>query len=63
MPIPDREKLKTAIGKFLADGSEHSVEDLRDTLQTRFSVAPHEDSYKLKNGKKPFDKEVNLAFG
>lgn len=61
MPIPEREKLKLAILRLLGDDGEHSSARIREHLRAHFNIAPHEDSYKLENGKTPFENEVDLA--
>ena len=61
MPIPDREKLNSAILQLLADKAEHSSQEIRERVKVQFNIVPNEDSTKLKNGKTPFHNEVDLA--
>jgi hypothetical protein len=59
--VPDREKLKLAILGLLADGAEHSSQEIREHLRLRFNVSQKENTDKLKNGKTLFHNEVDLA--
>ena len=61
MPIPDREKLKLAVLRVLADDSNHSSQEIRERLKAQFNISPDELSKKLKNGKTTFQNEVDLA--
>jgi DNA-binding PadR family transcriptional regulator len=61
MPIPDHEKLKFAVLALLADGVEHSSQEIWERLRVQFNVAPHEDAHKLENGKTVFHDQIDRA--
>lgn len=50
MPIPDPQSLLLPVLKVLADGSEHTVEEIRERMKSQFGVTPSELAQKNKRG-------------
>jgi restriction system protein len=61
MPIPDSQALLLPVLRVLADGHEHSSEEIRDRVRVQFDIAPHELLSKNKNGKTVFHSNIDLA--
>jgi restriction system protein len=50
MPIPDPQTLLLPVLKVLADGAEHTVEEIRERMKNQFNVTPSELTQKNKKG-------------
>lgn len=61
MPIPDFQTLLLPVLRVLADGLEHSSEEIRKRVRVQFDIAPHELLAKNKKGKTIFHCNVDLA--
>lgn len=59
--IPDGAALLLAVLKLLADGLEHSSQEIRERLRAQLNIAPHELMQEDKRGKTEFDSNVSLA--
>jgi restriction system protein len=51
MPIPDYQTLMLPLLRCFADGKEHSIQDLVNTLAREFSLSPEELRELLPSGK------------
>lgn len=61
MPIPHSQTLFLPVLRVLADGLEHSSEEIRERVRVQFDIAPHELLAKNKKGKTVFHSNVDLA--
>jgi restriction system protein len=61
MPIPVSQTLLLPILRVLADGLDHSSEEIRERVRVQFDIAPHELLAKNKKGKTVFHSNVDLA--
>lgn len=61
MPIPDSETLLLPVLRVLADGLEHSSEQIRERVRAQFDVASHELQLKHKSGTTVFNNRVAWA--
>ena len=61
MEIPNGETLKLPVLKLLADGLEHSSQEIRERLRVEFKIGPDELIRKLENGKIVFHSNIDLA--
>lgn len=61
MSIPDSQTLLLPVLRVLADGLEHSSEEIRGCMKVQFDVAPHELLQNLKNGTPVFHNRVAWA--
>ena len=50
MPIPDSQTLLLPVLRVVADGHEHSSEEIRERVRVQFDIPPHEVLQKFKNG-------------
>jgi len=50
MPIPDSQTLLLPVLRVVADGHEHSSEEIRERVRVQFDTPPHEVLQKFKNG-------------
>lgn len=61
MPIPDCQTLLLPVLRVLADGTEHSSEDIREQIRIKFSIALDEVQQKHSNGTPIFHNRVAWA--
>jgi len=61
MPIPDVQTLLLPVLKFLGDGTEHPVEEIRKSVKNQFGVSPSESARKNKQGASVFVNRVAWA--
>lgn len=61
MPIPDANALLLPVLKVLADGTEHRVEEIRERMESQFSVTPSELAQRNKTGTSVFVNRVAWA--
>ena len=61
MTIPGFQALLLPELRVLADGVEHSSQEIRDGVRVQFDIAPHELLVRNKKGKTVFDSNVDLA--
>jgi len=61
MPIPDSQTLLLPVLRVLADGLEHSSQEIRERVKVQFDIAPRELSQKHKNGIPVFHNRVVWA--
>lgn len=61
MPIPDSQTLLLPVLQVVADGLEHSSEEIRERVRVQFDIAPHELLVKNRKGKTVFHSNVDLA--
>ena|SRR5260370_9257078 len=61
MPIPVPKELWLAVLRVLADGTEHSSEEIRDRMKAQFNVRPGDLLVKHSTGTPVFTKNVALA--
>lgn len=61
VPIPDGEALLLPVLKLLADGLNHSSQEIRELLRVQFKIGPDELIQKLANGKTAFQSNIDLA--
>lgn len=59
--IPNGESLMLPVLRLLADGRNHSSEEIRERLGVEFKIAPNESTQKLNNGKTTFHSNIDLA--
>jgi restriction system protein len=59
--IPGFQALLLPELRVLADGVEHSSQEIRDGVRVQFDIAPHELVVRNKKGKTVFDSNVDLA--
>jgi hypothetical protein len=61
LPIPNGVALLLPVLKLLADGGEHSSQEIRERLRVQFEIATIVRIQKLANGKTEFDSNIDLA--
>jgi len=61
MPIPDCQTLLLPVLRVVADGVEHSSEEIRERMRVQFGIAPNELLQKLKNGTPVFNNRAAWA--
>ena len=61
VPMPNGEALLLPVLKLLADGLEHSSQEIRERLRVQFKIASNELIQRLENGKTAFDSNIDLA--
>jgi restriction system protein len=61
MPIPDSQTMLLPVLRVVADGHEHSSEEIREHVRVQFEIAPDELLQKLKNGTPVFHNRVAWA--
>src|SRR6266481_6978578 len=59
--IPGFQALLLPVLRVLADGVEHSSQEIRERVKVQFDIAPHELLVRNKKGKTVFDSNVDLA--
>jgi hypothetical protein len=61
MTIPDFQTLLLPVLHVLADGVDHSSQEIRDRVRVQFDIAPHELLVRNRKGKTVFHSNVDLA--